>query len=129
MIKSDHLINLNLFSVDKARPIFPVGIEKHCLVPLCEATLSLPPACLAYGAMVLTAGAIGNPRAPRRSLHPCKSRHPHLGEVRTCSTCRAFTNSLLWLCSSSSSGEGISHLTVLFSVGLSQLTQGTRRQS
>lgn len=55
--------------------------------------------------MVLPTGTTGIPRAPRRSLPPCKRRHPCLGEVRTCSTCRAVTNPLLWQCTSPSSGR------------------------
>lgn len=113
------------FSFDKARPTFPVGIENHCLMSLYETTLSLPPACLAYGAVVETAGTTGLPRAPGRFLHPCKRRHLRL-EVKTRSPSRAVTNSLLWLCTSSSSGKGNGHFTVLF-LNLFQFTQAIRR--
>ena len=40
MIQSHYLINLNLFSVDKTRPTFPVGTENHWPASLYEATLN-----------------------------------------------------------------------------------------
>lgn len=113
MIQSHHFINFNLFSVDKIRPTFPVGTENHWPVSVYEATLSITPENLAYSAMVGTTGATGLPRTPRRSLCPCKRKLPH-PEVKTCLPSTAFTNLLLWLHTSSSSGMSNSNFTMLF---------------
>lgn len=128
MIQSPHFINFNLFSVDKVRPTFPVGTENHWPVSVYEATLSITPENLAYSAMVGTTGATGLPRTPRRSLCPCKRKLPH-PEVKTCLPSMAFTNLLLWLHTSSSSGWVTVILQCCFSISLSQFTQATRRQS
>lgn len=113
MIQSPHFINFNLFSVDKVRPTFPVGTKNHWPVSVYEATLSITPENLAYSAMVGTTGATGLPRTPRRSLCPCKRKLPH-PEIKTCLPSTAFTNLLLWLHTSSSSGMGNSNFTMLF---------------
>ena len=110
MIQSHYLINLNLFSVDKTRPTFPVGTENHWPASLYEATLNhiWKFSIQCYGGDYLV------PQACQGHLHPCKRKHPHLGEVKTCLPSRAFTNLLLWLHTSSSSGMGNSHFTMSF---------------
>lgn len=84
MITSPSWINLNLFSVDKTRPTLPVGTENHWPVSLHEAKLSITSENSAHCAMVGTTGVTGLPRASRRYLRPCKRKHPHLIEFKTC---------------------------------------------
>lgn len=115
MITSPSWINLNLFSVDKTRPTFPVGTENHWPVSLYEAKLSITSENSAHCAMVGTTGVTGLPRASRRYLRPCKRKHPYLIEFKTCFLSRAFTN-LLWLHTRSS-------------ISSRQFIEATRRQS
>lgn len=129
MIQSNYLINLNLLSVTKTRQTFPVGTQNDWLVSLYEATLSIPTENLAYGAAVGAAGATGLTRWLSRSLHPCKRKHPHAGEVKTCLPSRTLRNLLLWLHTSSYSGTGNSHFHCHFPISFRQFTQATRRQS
>lgn len=88
-----------------------------------------PQTCTGCDAVVGSPGATELPRALRRSLCPCKRKHPHLREVKTCWMSRAVTNLLFWLHSSSSSGRVAAILQCHFPIRLNHFAQAAWRQS